>query len=202
MPLKVKTIEKKNNDKTLISKFKKAYAESIVNVCRYLTHNDDGAIDYYRLRGRGYIGGSYETIKIIYQAGKPNCDDEIDNGHILILIDKKIRITNKIKEEVNKVIEEVNELLVEDFSEMMEKTEGEWYRPVNQTKVSSILDLNCNIHYSNDNRWSYSFTPIDDIHGALSSGWIPKRVKEIYDEYTSDDYEHNEYVCESLRTSN
>ena len=200
MPVSKKTIQKKSStkktsskkviNKKLVSDFKEAYADAIVSVCRHLTHNYDSSIDYHRLRGNGYLSG-FGSINLIYQAGKPNWDDEIDNAHIIFSIDKKEKINEETNTAIEKVIEEVNELLIEDFQEMMEKTYGDWYRRVNKNDESSILDLNSTMHSSSENKWSFSFTPIDDVHGPLRNGWIPKRVKEVYDKYTSSDEQHN-----------
>ena len=201
MPVQKKTIQKKPASKKsvntkLVSDFTNAYADTIVSICRHLTHNDDSSIDYHRLRGRGYLS-SFGSVNLVYQAGYPNWDNEIDNAHIIFTIDKKEKINKETTKKMEEAIEEVNSLLIEDFSEMMEKTYGDWYRNVNKNNVSSILDLNSAMHCSSSNKWSLSFTPIDDVHGPLRNGWIPKRVKEVYDEFTEDDYQHNRDIWEN-----
>lgn len=193
MPIQKKTIQKKKTSKVdtkIVSDFKKTYADAIVSVCRYLTHNDDSSINYHRLSGRSDMGG-YGSVTQIYQASRPNWDNEIDNANIIFIVDKSVKLSAKTKNSIKDAIEEVNELLIEDFKEMMEKTDYEWYRQVNEKSVSSILDLNNEMHSSSENKWSFSFTPIDDIHGSLRNGWIPKRVKEVYGEFSVDDEEHN-----------
>lgn len=200
MPIQKKTIQKKKTSKSintkLVEDFKYTYANAIVSICRHLTHNDDSSIDYHRLRGRGYLS-SFGSISLIYQAGKPNWDNEIDNAHIIFSIDKKETINNNTIKAIENAIEEVNELLIEDMTEMLEKTYGGWYRRINKNNVSSILDLNSEIHMSTENKWSLSFTPIDDVHGPLRNGWVPQRVKEIYDEMTDNDYHHNRNIWDN-----
>ena len=199
MPVK-KTIQKTKTSKVntkLVSDFKKTYADAVVSICRYLTHNDDSSIDYHRLRGRSDMGG-FGSVTQIYQASRPNWDNEIDNANIIFVVDKKIEINKKTKNGIENAIEEVNELLLEDFEEMMEKTYGQWYRRVNKNNVSSILDLNNGMHSSSENKWSFSFTPIDDIHGSLRNGWVPKRVKEVYGEFTVEDEQHNRDIWEDF----
>jgi len=203
MPVSKKTIQKKSStkktspskiiNKKLVKDFKETYADAIVTICRYLTHSDDSSIDYHRFRGSGYLG-STGSVNSIYQGGKPNWDDEIDNANIIFSVDKKEKINSGTKAAIEKAIEEVNELVVEDFKEMMAHTDGGWYRSVNENNFYSVLDLNYEMHSSRENHWSFSFTPIDDPQGPLSGGWVPKRVKEIYAKFTDADYHHNRSI--------
>ena len=99
MPVQKKTIQKKPASKKsvntkLVSEFTNAYADTIVSICRHLKQNDDSSIDYHRLRGRGYLS-SFGSVSLVYQAGKPNWDNEIDNAHIIFTIDKKENINKE-----------------------------------------------------------------------------------------------------------
>ena len=198
MPVK-KTIQKKKAsqkkpiiNKALVEDMKNAYADSIVSVCRYLTHDDNGD---RRLRGNGYLS-QHGLVSVIYQQGRP-VEDEIEEAHIIFSIDKNAECNSITYDAMIEAIEEVNELLLEDFQEMMEKTYGQWFRNVNRTSVSSILDLTGRMHRKSDTCWKFSFEPIDDPHGKLRSGWVPTRVKEVYDDVKGEDYQRNRDIWES-----
>ena len=190
---KKKTSQKKSNiNKELVRDFKKAYANSVVDVCRYLTHDDNGD---ERLRGNGYLS-QYGLVKTVYQQGMP-VEGEIEEAHIIFSIDKSVKCNSQTFEKMVEVVEEVEGLLVEDFMEMMEKTNGEWFRSVDWTKASSILDLNSRMCQKSSNCWKFSFEPIDDPQGTLRAGWVPTRVKALYGKVNEDDYQHNRDIWES-----
>ena len=198
MPVK-KSIQKKKAsqkkpiiNKVLVEDFKKAYANSVVDVCRYLTHDDNGD---NRLRGNGYLS-QHGMVSVVYQQGRP-VEDEIEEAHIIFSIDKSAKCNSPTFDKMVEAIDEVEQLLVEDFMEMMEKTNGEWFRNVNWTKASSILDLTSPMSQRSNNCWKFSFEPIDDPHGILRAGWIPTRVKALYDEVEQKDYQHNRDIWDS-----
>ena len=192
MPVK-KSIQKKKAsqkkpiiNKVLVEDFKKAYANSVVDVCRYLTHDDNGD---NRLRGNGYLS-QHGMVSVVYQQGRP-VEDEIEEAHIIFSIDKSAKCNSQTFDKMVEAIDEVEGLLVEDFMEMMEKTNGEWFRNVNWTKASSILNLTSLMGQRSNNCWKFSFEPIDDPHGTLRAGWVPTRVKALYAKVKDDDYQHN-----------
>ena len=198
MPVK-KSIQKKKAsqkkpiiNKVLVEDFKKAYANSVVDVCRYLTHDDNGD---NRLRGNGYLS-QHGMVSVVYQQGRP-VEDEIEEAHIIFSIDKSAKCNSQTFDKMVEAIDEVEGLLVEDFMEMMEKTNGEWFRNVNWTKASSILDLTSPMSQRSNNCWKFSFEPIDDPHGILRAGWIPTRVKALYAKVKEDDYQHNRDIWDS-----
>ena len=201
MPVK-KTIQKKTSQKSpkkkpainaeLVEDFKNAYADSIVSVCRYLTHDDNGD---HRLRGNGYLS-QHGLVSIIYQQGRP-VEDEIEEAHIIFSIDKSAECNSQTFDKIVEAIDKVEALLVEDFCEMMEKTYGQWFRNVNRNSASSILDLTSRLSSRSNNCWKFSFEPIDDPHGTLRAGWVPTRVKALYAKVKDDDYQHNRDIWES-----
>jgi len=206
MPVK-KTVQKKTSQKKssqkkitqkkskvnteLVEDFTNAYANAIVCICRTFVHKDNGD---EHLEGSAYCGDTGGLVEIYYQAGK-SFEGEINNAHIILEVDENIDMNCETYQEICNERERVDNLLLEDFNEMYENTNYDWYRYVDPTKIASILDLTDKFHQSDDNCWKFSFEPTDDPQGHLSSGWIPTRVKSVYAEVTEDDYQHNRDIC-------
>ena len=91
--------------------------------------------------------------------------------------------------------ENVRELLVQNFNELRELTNGKWYEDlIGQIYAKKILDLCYDIYFSKENHcFKLKFKPGDNMNLPNSGLWIPPDVQKIYDPTTSKEELLKEY---------
>lgn len=171
-----KGVEKKPTlNKEFIKDFKKAYFKVINDITNERIHDEDSANNYYNTEVKNLeeVG----CIKILYQPGKKDSDDLVEEGHFLFFFSNPIRKVEK--DEMKKIMKEAEQILISDYHSMKKDCNGKWYQNYKSETFDGILDITKPFQEIKKNTWKLSFRPLDDVDGKGSRGWIPKKIQEF-----------------------